>query len=227
MNWPHDLGTSLFSDTGPGLAPYGVQPSGRVLYVAASYNYEAHQPGITSTIPSGVDVTPPLVLEFTPLGPRNSEVDQLWLRFSEAIDPATFQPADVSVTGPGGVLDPAAFQVQMTAPNAFTIAIPAQSDEGVYQVVLGPDIRDLAGNPLAAAYLASFTIDKTGPAVVSFHPSGTLSQRVSYVEVLFDSAINASTFTAADVTLTGPGGVIPTGGQVAVGTNLYRVSFAT
>jgi hypothetical protein len=94
-------------------------------------------------------------------------------------------------------------------------------------VVLGPDIRDLAGNPLAAAYLASFTIDKTGPAVVSLHPSGTLSQPVSFVEVLFDSAIDASTFTAADVTLTGPGGVIPTGGPVAVGTNLYRVSFAT
>ncbi len=71
MNWPHDLGTSLASDTGPGLAPYGVQPSGRVLYVAASYNYQTHQPGITTTIPGGVDVTPRLVLEFTPLGPRN------------------------------------------------------------------------------------------------------------------------------------------------------------
>ncbi len=112
-----------------------------------------------STIPGGVDATPPFVLKFMPLGPRCLDVDQLWVRFSEAIDPASFEPSDVSVTGPGGALDPAAFQVQMTAPNEFTIGIPAQSDEGVYQVVLGPDIRDLAGNPLAAAYLASFTIE--------------------------------------------------------------------
>ncbi|MBL8866684.1 MAG: S8 family serine peptidase, partial [Planctomycetia bacterium] len=72
------------------------------------------------------------------------------LTFSEAINPTTFTTGDiVSFTGPSGALT-----VTGVAPVAgtngmqFDLTFATQTVGGVYTLVLGPDIRDLAGNPM-------------------------------------------------------------------------------
>ena len=53
--------------------------------------------------------------------------------------------------------------------------------------------------------------DTTPPTVASVSPSGDVSTVVSSLAVAFDKAIDPSTFTSSEVTITGPNGVIPTG----------------
>jgi hypothetical protein len=51
MGFPNDLGGSLLDDSSPGQTPYGLQPSGRILYTVAWHGGNANQPGISTTIP--------------------------------------------------------------------------------------------------------------------------------------------------------------------------------
>ena len=70
------------------------------------------------------------------------------------------------------------------------------------------------------------TIDTTSPQIVAATPSGNISAVVDHVDVTFSEPINASTFTASVVTLTGPGGTITVGNPSQVSGNTYRIPFA-
>ncbi|HPY29322.1 MAG TPA: CARDB domain-containing protein [Verrucomicrobiota bacterium] len=153
------------------------------------------------------DTEGPAVLAFTPTGPLNTNVSRLTVRFSERINTNTFTRADVAVLAPGGALDPAGFTLQPLAPfdhTAFEILLPPQSAEGLYTVQIGPDIADLAGNPMAAAFTAQFTLDKTGPAVTGVIPSGVVSNTITAFEVSLDSPYAPASVSAGDVTVSGP-----------------------
>jgi hypothetical protein len=60
-------------------------------------------------------------------------------------------------------------------------------------------------------------------------PAGTIDGYVSYIDIEFSTAVDDSTFDIDDVTLTGPGGVIPLSDIERIDnplyTNIYRVSF--
>ncbi len=73
----------------------------------------------------------------------------------------------------------------------------------------------------------SYTIDTTGPRITSMSPSGNLSQSVNHLTVTFSEPIHAATFTAATITLVGPGGTIPVNAPFHLGGNSYRFSFAS
>lgn len=92
------------------------------------------------------DITPPAVVSFSPVGFENQNVDRMAVQFSEPMQAATFTGQDVVITGPGGTVAPAQITVRSTSPTQFEIALPMQSAEGLYNVEIGPDIRDLAGN---------------------------------------------------------------------------------
>ena len=70
--------------------------------------------------------------------------------FSEAIDPATFTAADVTLTGPTGkaVAVTRVAAVGGTSGAQFDVAFPAQAATGAYTLAVGPDVRDRAGNPM-------------------------------------------------------------------------------
>ncbi|MBL8864472.1 MAG: proprotein convertase P-domain-containing protein, partial [Planctomycetia bacterium] len=72
------------------------------------------------------------------------------LTFSEAINPTTFTTGDiVSFTGPSGALTVTGVApVAGTNGTQFDLSFATQTVGGVYTIVLGPDIRDLAGNPM-------------------------------------------------------------------------------
>jgi hypothetical protein len=73
---------------------------------------------------------------------------------------------------------------------------------------------------------AGFLANSGGPRITNMTPSMAVTPAVSYVDVAFDLPIQASSFTPADVTITGPGGAIPASGVALVGGTTWRISFA-
>ena len=67
--------------------------------------------------------------------------------FSETIDKTTFTTADVSIVKPDNQTI-AATKVEEVGYNRFRITFPGQTLLGQYHVKVGPNIADLAGNPL-------------------------------------------------------------------------------
>jgi subtilisin family serine protease/subtilisin-like proprotein convertase family protein len=70
--------------------------------------------------------------------------------FSEAIKAPTFTASDVTLTAPGGNVIPvnAVTAVTGTGGTQFDVTFPAQSANGTYTLVVGPNVLDLAGNPM-------------------------------------------------------------------------------
>ncbi|MCA9174993.1 MAG: Ig-like domain-containing protein [Planctomycetales bacterium] len=93
------------------------------------------------------DLQGPSVVSVTPEGVVNGPIDHVRLTFSEAIDDGTFTTGDViELVGPSGVVNPT--HVQMVSPTVFDVVFASQSELGSYFLSLGPNIEDLAGNPM-------------------------------------------------------------------------------
>ncbi len=114
----------------------------------------------------------------------------------------------------------------------------AQAAPGVYELVLGPRILDLAGLRMDQdgdrapgedpddRYAASFDIP-FGHYVIAHSPSGDQTEAVTEVSVTFNEPIDLDTFTMADVQIQGPTGTITTiGNPAALGGNIYSITFA-
>ncbi|MEX2137833.1 MAG: DUF6531 domain-containing protein, partial [Pirellulales bacterium] len=94
-----------------------------------------------------VDTVAPRLTNHTPAGDIAGTVESLDIWFSESIDKTTLSTADLAITVPGGqVIAPTS--VQEVGLNRFRIRFAPQTATGRYQVRIGPDIRDLAGNLL-------------------------------------------------------------------------------
>jgi len=108
------------------------------------------------------------VLEQVATNPRNIVVPSLTVRFSKAIDPATFDANDVGISRDGGPnlvtrevgvtrIDPATYRI-----DGFTWVCGV---EGHYTLsVDATGIRDLAGNAGEGSATASWVMDTTPPA---------------------------------------------------------------
>jgi subtilisin family serine protease/subtilisin-like proprotein convertase family protein len=97
------------------------------------------------------DVSGPRIVSSDPTGFKTGAIDHVRLQFSERIDPATFKKEEdiVSFTGPGGTV--AITDVTPVAGSndrQFDVTFATQSAEGLYSLVIGPDISDLVGNRL-------------------------------------------------------------------------------
>jgi hypothetical protein len=92
----------------------------------------------------------PKVLSSTPtLGLDAYPVDHIRVTFNKLINPDTFTPDQVVFTGPSG---PVAVTGVAMVPNSggkqFDVQFVPLSDIGTYTLVIGPNIEDLAGNPM-------------------------------------------------------------------------------
>jgi len=128
------------------------------------------QPGLGQSPASAaltitIDTTPVAVTAQSPNGPAAGAQADLKLTFNEAIDTTSFTvAADVaSFTGPSGN----DLRGQITGftwsvgNTVLDIQFSSQSAVGSYQMVVGPGILDLAGNPMTGAYTANFAIITT------------------------------------------------------------------
>jgi serine protease len=108
---------------------------------AIAYNPAGTPPPATDT--AGATVT---AVAFSGSG----TISKARVTFSEAINSSTFTAADVTLSGPGGkpVTVSGVAAVSGTNGTQFDVAFPAQAATGTYTLVVGPDVRDLAGNPM-------------------------------------------------------------------------------
>jgi hypothetical protein len=79
----------------------------------------------------------------------------------------------------------------------------------------------------AVAFGDGILATTAGAAVTSCVPTGRVLPPIAAVDLAFDIPIDPVTFTAADVQLTGPGGVIPIQSITDLGGNAYRLAFAS
>lgn len=163
------------------------------------------QPVVLTVLP---DSAGPTVASFTPAGVIATNFNRLALRFSERVNTNTFTADDLTVITPGGSLSSGSLTLQAVAPfdnSTFEVLLPMQSAEGLYQVQVGPNVADYAGNNMAAAFTAQFVLDQTGPVVTNVLPSGIVSNTITWFDVDFDSAIPMGGVVPGDAKLTGPG----------------------
>ncbi|MDB5311736.1 MAG: regulatory domain of in-like proprotein convertase [Gemmataceae bacterium] len=119
--------------------------------------------------------------------------------FDRDIDPATFTAANVlRMTGPAGPIsgpftitpDPAGTPANL-AKRVFRISFPPQVVDGTYTLELGPDTQN--------NYITSANV----PRLIATYSAATTTQTVT-----FDHTVPVGTFTAANVTMTGPTGPV-------------------
>ena len=120
-----------------------------------------HEWGANGTVFFGNCLTnlPPAVLGMSPAGTVATWVESVEVTFNVAVDASTFTPADVVLTAPSGVVPTAQITVTELTPQTFRVSFPAQADDGVYTVQVGPAIANPFGTPMAAAYTGNFTIN--------------------------------------------------------------------
>jgi len=90
----------------------------------------------------------PYVVDYHPDGISYPPVASVELVFDRPMDPSSFSLTDdiVSFAGPGGAL--VATGYSWTDAYTLEVSFDSQTRQGVYEMVIGPEILDLQGNPL-------------------------------------------------------------------------------
>ncbi len=91
----------------------------------------------------------PRLLNHSPAPTSTAPLTSFTVTFDEDIDSSSFQASDVTVKTPTGFIVPVSEPIDSGDHRTFTInLVDPQLIRGVYQLVIGPDIRDLAGNEM-------------------------------------------------------------------------------
>jgi hypothetical protein len=78
-------------------------------------------------------------------GPLNT----IRVEFDEAVAPASFTPEDVTLYGPmGALISVTVSAVGGSGDTQFDLAFADQTVRGVYRLTVGPNVTDVAGNPM-------------------------------------------------------------------------------
>ena len=114
--------------------------------------------------------------------------------------------------------------------GSVTADLPA-IPSGLYYIIVMTDSGEAAPDTNrannAAASATTIAVNATALRITTGEPTGTLNTPFAFFDVTFNQTINASTFTASDVTILGPNGAIAAASIVALGGNTYRVSFSS
>ncbi len=96
-----------------------------------------------------VDKTGPRVVDQLPELQASAPFTELTFTFDELLNGETFTADDIrAFTGPGGVSLLGAVSAVVVDGAQATVSFAAQSARGTYTMVLGPNIEDVAGNPM-------------------------------------------------------------------------------
>jgi hypothetical protein len=229
---PSTITASSFSVTGPG----GAAVAGAVTYSGLSATFTpaaplAYSSIYTATITTGAadiggaplianyvwsfttNVPPPAVTSTIPVnGATSVPIGQvLSATFSEAMAPATVSASTFTVTGPGGT----AVAGAVTYSGLVATFTPSASlaNSTVYTATITTGATNVAGTPLPANYVWTFTTVTPAPTVIAVVPeNGATGVSVSQVlSATFSEAMNCATLTAKTFTVTGPGTTVVAG----------------
>ncbi len=171
-------------------------------------------------------------LESVSPDPRNTPVSTLDVVFSQPIDPATFDAADLTLTRDGGANLSGTLAVAALSGTTFRISglAAATFSAGAYVLtVQGVGLLSVGGSPGAGARTEEWLMDASGPTVVAVEQlaNTTRSTVVPSLDVTFSEAIDPATIDYHDLALTRNGGanLITAAVQVTpVGPATYRIS---
>ncbi len=93
-----------------------------------------------------IDIIAPTVITASPLGQLDENFSYLDVTFSEPVDVPALSRVGVEVFGPEGLFYSDSFQ-PLTA-DSCRIRFPEQEAGGGYRITMGPEVIDLAGNPM-------------------------------------------------------------------------------
>jgi len=237
---PSSITSSTFTVTGPG----GAVP-GTVSYSALTATFTptaalAYGTTYTGTITTGATdpggtpllgnyvwtfatiAPPPTVISTIPANlAANVAIGQvLSATFSEAMTPASISGTSFTVTGPGGTAVAGAVTYSgVTATFTPTIALAFGT---VYTATITTGATNVAGVPLTANYVWTFTTLTAPPAVISTIPvnSATGVPLGQILTATFNEAMKCSTLAspATSFTVTGPGVTAVAGSVACAGT---------
>ena len=251
---PLTITTATFQLTGPGSAGVTGTVSYDAINFIATFTPTSPLTGstiYTATITTGATdlagnplagndvwtfttITPPMVTAVVPLnGATNAPIGQvLSATFSEAMNPATISAATftLSATGGAGVAGIVTYSGQ-TAAFAPTVPLAYSTQ---YTATITTGTASLAGTPLAANYVWTFTTITPPPMVTAVVPvNGAINVPIGQVlSATFNEAINCATLTSTTFTVTGPGATAVTGtagctGSVATFTPTANLAYST
>ncbi len=159
-------------------------------------------------------------ISHSPIGAAAAPVNTISFYFDHEMDQSSFSPVDdiVSFTGPNGEI--AISSYEWTTSKILTINFNLVSSLGQYQMVIGPDIRNVLGTPMFQdddlvpgenpddQYYATFVIKR--PYILHHTPSGSVTTVVNAVQFEFDQPMDTGSFSIPNdiVSFKGPGGEI-------------------
>jgi len=146
------------------------------------------------------------------------------LTFSEGIRIDSISASDLQISGGGTVTAVQALDGKIFR---FTVSVPdVPNADMTYTMTLAAGaVLDLQGHA-NGLFTSTFVVDHVGPRITAQTPAVQASSPWNALTVAFSEPINAASFTAADVVLTGPGGTIPITSITGAGTT-FRLNFAS
>ncbi len=107
--------------------------------------------GIVNAAAAVADTDGPYVVSASPGGAISggAGLSTIQVTFNEEINPATFSPAQVTLTGPGGAVSAVSVApVAGSNDHTFAITFPTRSAAGAYTLTVGPNVEDWYGNAM-------------------------------------------------------------------------------
>ncbi len=184
-------------------------------------------------------VAGPYIVSHSPSGDQTEPVSSVTVDFNLPIAASTFTGVDITTEGPSGSFNVWAEPVDDTD-STFLLTFQEQSEYGDYHIYVGPHIEDnvdglemdqdrdgITAEEDEDRYDAGFTIiDIHGPRVTGYEPDEPVQGAISSVVFTFNEAIDASTFSSDDVTITDPNdNAVIASGVEQVSESEYRVTF--
>ncbi|MAE63746.1 MAG: hypothetical protein CMJ18_05695, partial [Phycisphaeraceae bacterium] len=233
-----DLDTPLAVD-----GDYTIEIGPDIRSLGSGYAIDQDRDGVDGEDPDDVfsatvrvDTAGSAVIALAPDGVVNTALSSVDVTFSEPIDATSFAPSDVTLTGPQGAVQ--VLSVVALTDTQLQIIFPVQFVNGIYDLTVGPEVSDLAGNPMNQngvdpngedpqdVFTGSFEIDREPLTVVAQDPSDLVVGGVETIDVTFSAPINGGSFTAADVTVIGDEGAVTVLGVAPIGGTAteFRIS---
>lgn len=106
----------------------------------------------------GTDFAAPTVLAHSPTGLLLRAVASMDVEFDQVLAPGSIASADFALHAPVGAPPVTDFTAQLLTSRSVRVTFPAQNTPGDYELVVGPGLENVLGQPMAAAYRGAFTL---------------------------------------------------------------------
>ncbi|MBN1910329.1 MAG: Ig-like domain-containing protein, partial [Pirellulales bacterium] len=151
---------------------------------------------------------------------------QLAFAFDAPIAGSTLSEADITLLDPGSTpVTP--FTLVADSGANFHLVFDYQVTPGDYTFSLGPNVTDVAGNPMTGpdGFTVTLIADVNRPYVISLSPVGATNQNFAQLTVTFNEPILAGSFTVADLSITSPAGPLDPGdlGVTPTGEKTFQI----